>query len=106
MCGTPVEQPHRQAKIGLDDKIAVARRGFRDGAEMDDGIEPPAFQPLRQLRGRNNIGELTLGEIAPFAITTEDVADHDVGSAGVVQRGHDIRPDKTGSAGHQQHSVP
>ena len=26
-------------------------------------------------------------------------------AAGVVQRGHDIRSDKTGAAGHQQHST-
>ena len=34
--GAPVEQPHRQAKIGFDHQIAVGRGGLRDRAEMDD----------------------------------------------------------------------
>src|SRR5882724_9542433 len=36
----------------------------------------------------------------------ERVANDDVGAAGVIQRRHDIRSDKTGAAGHQQHSIP
>jgi hypothetical protein len=34
----------------------------------------------------------------------EHVANGNVCAAGVIQRGHDIRSDKTGSAGHQQHA--
>src|SRR5260370_40492102 len=36
----------------------------------------------------------------------EHVADGDIGAAGIVERGHDIRPDKTGATGHQQHDTP
>ena len=101
----PVEQPHRQPEIGLDHEIAVGRRGLRNGAEMDDGVEPAALQPVRQFGRRHDVGELALGEIAPFAVMAEHVADRDVGAAGVIQRGHDVRSDKTGATGHQQHDV-
>jgi hypothetical protein len=36
----------------------------------------------------------------------EHIADGHVRAAGVIQRGHDIRSDKTGSPGHKQHEVP
>ncbi len=101
----PVKQPHRQAEIGLDHEIAVGRGGFRNGAEMDDGVEPAAVQPVRQLRRRYDVRELALGEIAPFAVVAEHIAHGDIGAAGVVQRGHDVRSDKTGAPGHQQHST-
>ncbi len=103
--GAPVQQPHRQAEIGFDHEIAVGRGGLRNGPEMDDGLQPAAFQPVRQLRRRHDVGELALGEIAPFAILAEHVAHGDIGAARVIQRGHDIRSDKTGPPGHQQHSV-
>ena len=102
----PVEQPHREAKIGLDHEIAVGCRGLGNGAEMDDGVEPAAVQPVRQFARRHDVGELALGEIAPFAVMAEHVADDDVGAARLVERGHDIRSDKTGAPGHQQHDVP
>ena len=73
---------------------------------MDDGIQPAVFQPVRQFRRRYDVRELALGEIAPFAVIAEHVANGDVGAARLVQRGHDIRSDKTGAAGHQQHSMP
>ena len=101
----PVEQPHRETEIGFDHEIAVGRGGLGNGAEMDDGIEPAAVQPGRQFRRRHDVGKLALGEVAPFAVMAEQVADRDVGAAGVVQRGHDVRSDKTGAPGHQQHSA-
>ncbi|GAA0007861.1 hypothetical protein BRDID11002_78670 [Bradyrhizobium diazoefficiens] len=54
--------------------------------------------------GGDDIHKLALGEIAPLAVGAEEITDGDVAAAGVVQRSHDIRPDKTGSGGHQQHS--
>ena len=47
-----------------------------------------------------------LARFLPLAVMAEQVADHDVAAARVVQRGHDVRPDKTGATGHQQHAVP
>ena len=41
---------------------------------MDDGLEPAALQPVHQFRRRHDIGELALGEIAPFAVMAEQVA--------------------------------
>ena len=101
----PVEQPHRQPEIGLDHQIAVGRGGLRNGAEMDDGVEPAAVQPGRQFGRRHDVGELALGEVAPFAVVAEQVANRDVGAARVIQRGHDVRSDKTGAPGHQQHEM-
>ena len=73
---------------------------------MDDGVEPAALQPVHQFGRRHEIGELALGQIAPFAVMAEHVAHRHVAAAGVVQRGHDVRSDKTGAPGHQQHAVP
>ena len=65
-----------------------------------------AAQPVHQFGRRDQVGQLPLGEIAPFAVMTEHVADRHVGAAGVIQRGHDVRSDKTGAPGHQQHACP
>src|SRR6266581_8114564 len=86
--------------------IGVGGGGFRNGAEMDDGVEPAALQPFRQVRRRHDVREPALGEIAPFAVMAEHIANRYVGVAGVVQRGHDVRSDKTGATGHQQHDIP
>jgi hypothetical protein len=72
---------------------------------MDHGIQSAAFQPIRQFGRRHNVRELPLGEIAPFAVVAEHVADDHVGTTRVVQRGHEVRSDKTGAPGHQQHSL-
>src|SRR5207248_9358791 len=75
-------------------------------AEMDDGIELAALEPFRQFARRHNVGELAPGKITPLALVPEHVADCDIRAARVIQRGHNIRSDKTGAAGHQQHSIP
>src|SRR5712672_1322407 len=36
----------------------------------------------------------------------EQIANRYIGVAGVVQRGHDVRSDKTGATGHQEHDIP
>ena len=87
----PVEQPHRQPEIGFDHEIAVGRGGLRNGAEMDDGVEPAAaIQPRRQFGRRHDVGQLALGEIAPFAVMAEQVADRHVAAARIIQRSHDV----------------
>src|SRR5882672_12624786 len=73
---------------------------------MDDGVEPAALQPFRQLRRRHDVREPALGEIAPFAVMAEQIANRNIGVARVVQRGHNVRSDKTGATGHQQHDIP
>ena len=57
---------------------------------VDDGVELAAVQPDRQIRRRHDVGELSLGEIAPLAVGPEKVADDDIRPAGVVERSHDI----------------
>ncbi|MHC2668936.1 hypothetical protein ACVI1J_001099 [Bradyrhizobium diazoefficiens] len=100
----PVEQAHGEAEIGFEHEVAVGRGGRGNRPEMDHGVEPAAVQPVGQLGRGDDIHKLALGEIAPLAVGAEEITDGDVAAAGVVQRSHDIRPDKTGSAGHQQHS--
>jgi hypothetical protein len=67
---------------------------------MDDGVEAAPFQPVHQFGRRHEIGQPALGQIAPFAVVAEYVANRDIPS-GVVQRGHDVRADKTGAPGDQ-----
>src|SRR5262249_48174952 len=73
---------------------------------MDHGIKPSAPEPIRQFGRRNDVGELTFSQVMPFAIVPEQIAHRDIRATGVVKRGYNIRSDKTGAAGHQQHSVP
>jgi hypothetical protein len=54
----------------------------------------------------DDVRELALGEIAPFAVMAEHIANRHIGAISVIQRGHEIRPDKTGAAGHKQHDIP
>ncbi len=73
---------------------------------MDHGIETAAVQPGRQFGWRYDVRELPLSEIAPFAAMAEQVANSHVRAAGLIESGHEVRPDKTGTTGHQQHSLP
>jgi hypothetical protein len=36
----------------------------------------------------------------------EEVTDRHVATTRIIQRSHDIRSDKTGASGHQQHDIP
>ena len=102
----PVEQPQRQPEVGVEHEVAVGRGGVGDRAQVDDGVELAAVEPGEQLAGRHHVGQLALGEIAPFAVAAEHVVDDDVAAAGLVQAGHDVRPDEPGPAGDQQHPTP
>ncbi|GEC14158.1 hypothetical protein NWI01_00500 [Nitrobacter winogradskyi] len=73
---------------------------------MKDGVEAAASEPTRQFRGRNDIRKLPLGEVAPLAVMSQRIAHNHIASPGVVQRGHEIRSDKAGASGYQQHDVP
>ena len=58
-----------------------------------------------QVMRRHEIGELAFLQVPPFAVLAEHVADRDIGAAGLVEAGDDIRSDKSGAAGHQKHRV-
>ncbi len=73
---------------------------------MDHRVEAAAIQPRGQFGRRHDVGELAFGEVAPFAAVAQEVAYGHIRTARLVERGHDIRPDKTGPTGHQQHSAP
>ncbi len=72
---------------------------------MNDGIELAALQPAQQLRRRDEISQLALGQVAPLAIAAEMIADGHVRPPGVIQRGDHVRSDKPGPAGYQQHDA-
>ena len=48
-------------------------------------------------------GNLSAGEVAPFIVTAENVADRDIGAPRLVEVGNHVRSDKSGPAGDQQH---
>ena len=76
----PVEQPQREAEIGLDHEVAVGRGGVGDRAHVDDGVELAAIEPARTGRpGGTTSASWRLREIAPLAVGAEHVVDHDVG---------------------------
>ena len=104
--GAPVEQPQRQAEIGIEHEVGVARHGVGDGAEMDDGVELAVVEPVEQLRRRHHVGELPLAEVAPFLIAAEMIVDDDVGAPGLVQARDHVGPDEPGPAGDQKHPLP
>jgi hypothetical protein len=102
----PIQKAHREIEIGLDDEVAVRRRCLRDRAEMNEGVEMPPLQPALEFCRRHESRDLALGEVSPLALIAEEVADGHVSPARVIERVHHIRPDKAGTAGHQQHSIP
>ena len=59
MCvgGAPVEQSQREAKVGLDHGVAVARGGLGNRAEMNDAIELAAIEPADEIMRRHEIGK-------------------------------------------------
>ena len=103
MRGTPLQKPQRQTKVRVDHQIAVARRGFRDRAEMDDALELAAFEPAKQIHRRNKIGELVLLQVAPLAVFAERVVHHNIAAPGLIEARDDVRHDETCSARYQQH---
>src|ERR1700726_2588943 len=70
---------------------------------MDYGVELAALEPLGQVGRGDEVGEPALLQIAPLAVRSERVVDHDIGLPGLIQVGDDVRPDESRSAGHQQH---
>ena len=65
------------------------------------------IEPGHQLGRRHQIGDLMLGEVAPFGVVVaEQVVDDDVGGARLVEARHHVRPDEAGPAGDQKHIDP
>ena len=64
----PVEQAQRGAEIVFHHQVAVGRGGVGNGAHMDDRLELAAVQPAHQFGRRHQIGDLALGQIAPFGV--------------------------------------
>ena len=102
----PVEQLQRQPEIGVDDEVAIGRRGVGDGAQMDDGVELAAIEPGEQLGRRHDIGELALAEVAPFALAPRTSLTTMSVRPASLRLGDQIRSDEPGPAGDQQHPSP
>ena len=101
--GTPLQKLQGQAKIRFDHQIAIACRGLRDRAEMNDPIERAAIEPTKQVRRRYEVGELVLLQVAPLAVLAQRVVDHDIAAPGLIEARDDVRADKTCSTRYQQH---
>src|SRR3546814_4051471 len=79
-------------------------RGGRDGAEVEDGGEPPfgPAQELRQLLRRDHVLDLVVGEVAPLVALAQAVAD-DHRLAALAEGGDEIGADEAGAAGDEKH---
>src|SRR3546814_4899384 len=84
-----------QAKVVGEQRVAVALRGGRDGAEVEDGGEPPLgpAQELRQLLRRDHVLDLVVGEVAPLVALAQAVAD-DNRHAALGEGGDEIGADE------------
>ena len=60
---------------------------------MNDGIKLSPFEPLPQFRRRHEVGNLAAGQIAPFVLGAENVADRDIGASGLIEVGDHVRSD-------------
>src|SRR3546814_4778467 len=80
-------------------------RGGRDGAEVEDGGEPPfgPAQELRQLLRRDHVLDLVVGEVAPLVALAQAVAD-DHRLAALAEGGDEIGADEAGAAGDEKRS--
>ena len=67
---------------------------------MDDGVELAAVEPAHQFGRRHDVGDLALGEIAPFGVVlAEHVVHHDIAGAGLVEASDHVRADEAGPPG-------
>ena len=64
---------------------------------------PCSVEEGRQRLGRDQRGQFALSQIAPFLAVAEPVADDEVGSPALIERGHEIRADEAGAAGDEDH---
>ncbi len=64
---------------------------------LDVTAEP--LQPREQPFDRHDLGEIALGDVAPFIATAEAVDDDEIGMAALVELGRQHRADKAAAAG-------
>ena len=76
-----------------------------DGAEMKDRVEPLRMlgEEGHQRLGRDQRRQFALSQIAPFVAVAEPVADDEIGSPALFERGDEIRADEAGAAGDEDH---
>jgi hypothetical protein len=67
---------------------------------MNDRVEFLAREPAQQIVRRNEIGQLALGEVAPFLIAAEQIVHHHVVAARLVEARYHVRSDKPCPARH------
>ncbi len=72
---------------------------------MDYRIELSSGKPSGEIGRKYKIGNPPLGQIAPLLVGAQRIVDDDVGPAGIVERCDNIRADKAGAAGHEDHAM-
>ncbi len=60
-------------------------------------------EKCREPLGRDDGGELALGEVAPFVAVAEPVADDEIMPSARLERSDQIGADETGAAGDEDH---
>jgi len=70
---------------------------------VDHGANPVSVlrQPRIQLVGMNEVGELPLLQVAPLVPLSKPVRDHDSRLSAILELGHDVGADETGSTRDQ-----
>ena len=61
------------------------------------------IEKIQQALRRYDMGELTLGNVAPLLATTEAVAHDEIVLATLLERSRQIRSDEAGAAGNDDH---
>ena len=69
-------------------------------SHMNDRVELATMKPPGELTWRNDIGQLPFGEIAPFVAGAHGIGDDNVAGVRLIETGHDIGSDESGSAGY------
>ena len=102
----PLSVHQFQSAIGREILVRAIRSASRSVVEemapMEDGRDRRRRGPqvVEQILRRDDLGELALGDVAPFLIRTEPVADDDLVPAPRLEPRHQVRSDETGAAGH------
>ena len=104
MLGAPVEQHQGEAEIAPHHLIAITGGGGGIGAQMDHRFKGFAGQPGGEFLGRDDIGDLALAQVLPFAALAQQVTDHHGAAAGLIECRHDIAANEAGAAGDEDHA--
>ncbi len=62
-------------------------------------------QEIEQALGGNDLGDLALGDIAPFVVAAQAIDHDEFAVAPRFQRRQQVGPDEAGASGHHIHEI-